>query len=249
MDYLLYNRRSYITGRALATQLGLRYLRSSNKLVRLNKPPKIRYGNSEHNFGKKDTNMNHPENIRLCANSYQFSRWCKENNYLTPYYAKFSMNNIPEYPFLLRRLHHMRGRDIILIEKEADITRISRENLANRYWVPFYLTTFELRVHIINEEVVKVFKKVKEGALADGEFIRTSSKNWHYSIRTKLDDKYIKAQELCINLMKDLGLFFGGIDIAWNNNNKQYIVWEVNTAPGLSSPTLRLYADKLRRYL
>lgn len=248
MNYLLYHKKSYISGRGLATQLGLKPTRSIKKLKKLGKVPVIRYGNSEGHFGNKDTKMNAPDVIRLCANSYHFSRWCEKNNYFTPIYRKFSMTNIPKYPFLLRRLHHMRGRDIILVKSRKDLDSISRQELNKRYWVPFFNTSFELRVHVVNNQIVRMFKKLKSDA-DPKEFIRTSGKGWHYSLRTDSLSKYKKAQDLCVKLTKDLGLFFGGIDLAWDNDNKRYIIWEVNTAPGLSQPTMKVYADALRKYV
>jgi len=249
MDYLLYNRRAYITGRALATQLGLKATRSVKKLKRLGKAPVIRYGCSEGNFGDRDTKINDPKIIKLCANSYYFSRWAKEHGYETPLYRKFSLTNIPEFPFLLRRLHHMGGRDIILINSMDDLRKLSIKQLANRYWVAYTETTFELRVHVINGQIARVFKKINPGAKSRGEFVRSSKKGWRYSLRENLDEKYIKAQKICLNIMEDLGLVFGGIDIAWDNDNRRYVIWEVNTAPGLSQPTLNIYGALLRELL
>jgi len=248
MNYLLYHKKSYISGRGLATQLGLKATRSVEKLRKLGKIPVVRYGNSEGNFGRNDTKINAPDVIRLCANSYHFSRWCEDNDYYTPIYRRFNMTNIPKYPFLLRRLHHMRGRDIILINSRDDLSKISRRELDGRYWVPFIPTTFELRVHVINNQVVRIFKKLKAD-INEKDFIRTSGKGWHYSLRVGSFNKYAKAIELCLNLTKNLGLFFGGIDLAWDNINKRYIIWEINTAPGLSKPTMKIYADALRRYI
>jgi len=247
MNYLLYHKKSYKTGRGLATQLGLKPTSNSRQLVRMKRPPTVRYGNSEHNFGENDTKINHPDVIKVCANSYHFSRWCIEHNFYTPRYQKFDNNNIPEFPFLLRRLNHRAGKDIIIINDATELNKIKRNVLKQRYWVPYIETTFELRVHIIDKQVVRVFKKIKPGALDDGEFIRTVDRGWKYSLRTNLDEKYAQAQQLCINLTEDLGLFFGGIDIAWDIKNRRYVVWEVNSAPGLNSQTIKIYADILRR--
>ena len=249
MEYLLYHKKSYITGRALATHLGIKPTRSIDRLKKRGKAPIIRYGNSQGNFGNKDTEFNNPKVISLCANSYHFSRWCKENGYITPLYQRFSTNNIPKYPFLLRRLYHMRGRDIIKINNRKDINKLTANQLAKRYWVPYIETTFELRVHIVAGKIARVFKKTNPGALEQGEFIRSSVKGWHYSLRTNLDAKYQKAQSTCLSIAKELGLGFGGIDIAWDNINKEYVIWEVNTAPGLSQPTLNIYGGILREVL
>lgn len=246
MKYLLYHKRSYKSGRGLATQLGLKPTRNVGKLIRSNNPPVIRYGNSDNDFGKRDTKINAPFVIKLCANSYRFGLWCEEHNYFTPRYRRFHLNKIPEFPFLLRKLHHRAGKDIIVINNKDDLNKVNRDVLIQRYWVPYIETTFELRVHVIDGKIARIFKKIKPGALDDGEFIRTANKDWKYSLRTNTNEKYGKAQALCLKLAKDLGLFFGGIDIAWDNKNKRYIIWEVNTAPGLNSQTLKIYADILR---
>ena len=250
MGHFLYHPRSFRTARSLARLMRIPFNRNIERIKRKGSYPSIRYGCS---FGKfrKDTKINSPEVIRLCANSYWFGKWAQDNEFNVPYYRRFDWNNLPEYPFLLRRLHHMAGRDIIIIKSEQDLTRIRRNILSQRYMVDFVPTTSELRVHIINEKIIRVFKKVKPGHIERGEMIRTSRHGFHYSVRLDetLDNKYQKAQELAINISKKLGLFFGGIDMAWNREKKEYIIWEINTAPGLNSVTQQMYAKELRRYL
>jgi carbamoylphosphate synthase large subunit len=249
--YLLYHRKSFRTARSLARLLKIRYNRDALNIYRRGHYPIIRYGNSEGDFGINETNMNSKELISLCANSYYFGKWAKENNFWVPYYSKFNWNSIPEYPFLLRKLNHIAGTDIIIVNNERDLMRIPRRMLSERYTVKFVPTTFELRVHIINGEIVRVFKKVKKGHLENEEYIRTSRRGFHYSLilpETR-ENKYIKAQQLCLDVADKLGLFFGGVDIAWCKEKSEYIIWEINTAPGLNTETLRMYAERLRRFI
>lgn len=250
MGHFLYHPKSFRTARALARKLRIPFNRRIEQIKRKGSYPVIRYGCSHGTF-RKDTNINSPEVIRLCANSYWFGRWAKDNEFNVPYYRKFDWNNLPEYPFLLRRLHHMAGRDIIIIKNEQDLQRIRPGILRQRYMVDFVPTTYELRVHIINGKILRIFKKVKPGHLERGEMIRTSRHGFHYSLRLDdtLENKYQKAQELAVNVATKLGLFFGGIDMAYNKEEKEYIIWEINTAPGLNSVTLDMYAKELRRYL
>jgi glutathione synthase/RimK-type ligase-like ATP-grasp enzyme len=248
MNYLLYNKGSYITARSLATKLGLKATSNPAKIKQADKSPIIRYGNSDGEF-RKDTILNSSEVIHICSNSLHFCKWAKQNGFISPIYTKFNPDNIPEYPFLLRMLYHKRGSDIILIKSKADLNKLSRQVLLNRWYVPFIETTFELRVHVVCGEIARIFKKEKPGAIAAGDFIRTSRTKWKYSIRTNLGERYQAAQDICIDLANKLGLGFGGVDIAWDNNNRKYIIWEVNSAPGLSKPTLEVYANILRNHI
>jgi len=34
-----------------------------------------------------------------------------------------------------------------------------------------------------------------------------------------------------------------------NKEKKEYIIWEINTAPGLNPNTMRIYANELREYI
>lgn len=250
MGHFLYHPKSFRTARELARALRIPFNRNIDHIQRRRSYPVIRYGCSHGNF-YRDTHINSPEIIRLCANSYWFGKWAKDNEFNVPYYRRFDWNNLPEYPFLLRRLHHMAGRDIILIRNEHDLMRVPRHVLARKYMVDFVPTTYELRVHVIDGKVLRIFKKVKPGHLERGEIIRTSRHGFHYSLRLDdtLEEKYGKAQELAVDIANKLGLFFGGIDMAWNRENKEYIIWEINTAPGLNSVTLRMYANELRKHI
>jgi len=250
MGHFLYHPKSFRTARELARLLRIPFNRNIDQIKRKRSYPVIRYGCSHGEF-YKDTNINSPEIIRLCANSYWFGRWAKDNEFNVPYYSRFDWNNLPEYPFLLRNLYHMAGRDIIIIKSEQDLMRIRRNILAQRYVVDFVPTSSELRVHVINSKIVRIFKKVKPGHIERGEMIRTSRHGFHYSLRLDetLNNKYQKAQELAVNISSKLGLFFGGIDMAWNKEKKEYIIWEINTAPGLNPNTMRIYANELREYI
>lgn len=248
MNFLLYNKKSYITARSLATQLGLSPVKNVRRLVVLDKPPLIRYGCSNHNFGERDTKINSPQAIRNCANAIRFSEICNTiHDIYTPYYKKFDAYNIPEFPFLLRAAYHRAGKDIIYINSQSTLDTIPIHILRNRYTVPYIKTKFELRVHIAFGKVLRIFKKVMPTDFNKEYLIRSMSNGWHYSLRN--NSMFLKAQQLSINVADRFGLAFCGVDIAWDLENNRYIIWEVNTAPGLSQNTMNLYANSIREYL
>jgi carbamoylphosphate synthase large subunit len=251
--YLLYNEKSYITGRALASHLGLRYHRNAENLMRRGHYPAIRYGNSDGIF-VRDTNMNSAKVIKICADSLRFSKWAKEHDIFTPIYQKVpAIGKLPKFPFLVRTRWHRAGQDIRIIREKQDMYRLYRrlgpELFTSRYWVPFYETEYEIRVHYILGNVPRIFVKESTPEVNLYNPIRTSPNGWHYSIRNNLDEKYQKAQQLVCEVAEKLGLAFGGFDLAWSPKYKKYIIWEINTAPGLNSNTLEVYAEHLRPHV
>lgn len=254
MKYLLYHPRSYISARGLSTQLGLKpiSLRKVDRLISKDTPPTIRYGVSSHDWNERDTNINSPNVIKICADSLRFSKKAAELSLFTPIYHRFTVTQIPPYPFLLRKRWHRAGIDIMIINNDEELERAEKElgnEIYERYWVPVYKTAYELRVHVVMNNIARIFVKQKTDEVAEDSFIRTSVRGWHYSIRENLDSKYTKAKDIAIHIAETLGLSFGGIDMAWYPDTKQYIIWEVNTAPGLSINTMKVYGDLLRRHV
>lgn len=245
MNYLLYNKGSFISARLLATLLGLKAVNNPSK-VNYGKVA-IRYGNSYGNFND-DTSINKPDVIKLCSNSILFCNWCLDNGFYTPQYMGVDkVDKNVEIPFLLRKKYHKQGKDIILIKSTEDFERESlKEDFVDTYFVPFIKADIELGVHLVNKKVVKVFKKVLNEE--NSTFIK-NQKSCHFHIINDLDNNFKTAQSLCENLFEKLDLNFGRVDIAYNSDTKKYIIWEVNTAPGLNKVTAQLYAEKLREII
>lgn len=241
MKYLFTHKKSFPSGRILATKLGLKVTsRDSN----IKEPPVIRYGNSSKPFGDNDTKLNFPDIIRLCSNSLLFSSFCAEHNFKSPIYYKHTENL--DYPFLLRRKYHVAGLDIIYIENEEQLNNV--KDLYGYYKVPFFETEYEIGVHIVMEKVVKIFKKIKIDSNSH-PFIRSMRKGYRYSLISNLDNNFKRAQELAISLSKEMNLNFGRIDMAFLSKERDYIIWEVNSAPGLNNNTAELYATTLRKVI
>ncbi len=240
MNWLLYNKGSFVSAKLLATLLGLKATINPDKV----KDGKllIRYGNSHGDFAE-DTTMNSPDVIRICSDSIKFSKWCLENGFNTPTYSPFESSNEYEYPYLLRKKYHKQGDDIILVNTSKDIP----DQTYDRFYVPFVDTDVELGIHLVNGKAIKLFKKVAMNE--QSSFIRNNKRGYHFKIINDMEHNYKIAQEICENLFVKLGLNFGRVDIAYNSNTKRYIIWEVNTAPGLNKLTSELYAQVLRELI
>ena len=239
MNYLLYNKGSFISARLLATLLGLKAINNPYKVE--DGKVVIRYGNSFGNFDQ-DTNINSADVIKLCSNSLNFSKWCLENGFNTPEYSPFDLGKTYEFPFLLRNKYHKQGKDIEFIQSSEDLVGIN----ISKYHVPYIQADLELGIHLVNKKVTKIFKKVLN--IENSSFIK-NQKTCHFHLVNDLDSNFNFAQTLCENLFEKLDLNFGRVDIAYNSDTKKYIIWEVNTAPGLNKITSQLYAEKLREVI
>lgn len=240
MRYLLYHKTSATTAKVLAKKLELEV---SSKL--LSDYPTIRYGNSSNPLSI-DTPYNSPDSIRTCSNSIKFSNFCREYGFNSPIYTRLEDMDRSEieYPFLVRRKYHKSGADIVFIQDEGGLHQFIDERGSDGFYhVPFIKTSYEIRVHVINNRVVRLFRKQKDG---EDNYIRSTKFGWSYSLRTT---KYTKAKELAVNLATALDIYFVAFDMAWNKYKREYVVWEANSAPGLNNTTLDVYADLLREVI
>jgi len=246
MQTLLYNRKSYVSARALATNLGLKPI-SDRKVDDLSSSPLVRYGSSKGSFSE-DTDINSRSAISLVSNSMKFSEFCFSNGFFSPIYRRFHIEDDIEFPFLLRDNYHHGGKDIVFVENKEQLESIPFEDTYGKYYVPFYDTQYEIRIHWMFGDIIKLFVKRPIDS-EKASFIRSSYKGWRYSLREDIENKYTKAKEITHSLCAALDIRFCAIDMAYSKERDQYIIWEVNSAPGLNLNTLKLYAERLREYL
>lgn len=106
----------------------------------------------------------------------------------------------------------------------------------------------EYRVHIMGGEVIRVQQKRKRRGNTYGESeneIRNSASGWVFcqdgiTLPDGVGDAAVRAVGV-------LGLDFGGVDVGYAEGGNA-VVFEVNTAPGLTGTTLTSYAGQLGRY-
>ena len=245
---IIYNQESGITAKKLAANLKLKAIKNDESIIALHNrlPIKIRYGNS-HLKQRHDTKYNSVETILLCSNSLAFSNFCQNNNILSPIYTPINrMEKKPNFPFLVREKYHRAGRDIQIIETNKDLTI----QMATKFHVPFIPTKYEIRIHYILGNVERIFLK-EPGPDTDIKYpIRSSNFGWHYKGQAHQDEnRYTKARELALQVAEITGLQFGAFDMAWVPQMKKYIIWEINTAPGLNDHTLEIYTNLLRKII
>jgi hypothetical protein len=107
----------------------------------------------------------------------------------------------------------------------------------------------EYRIHVFKGRVIDVQKKKRkldhEGITASG--IRNLANGWIYA-RSDVSVP-TKATAAAIDAVHTVGLDFGAVDIGYNQHLDKAILFEINTAPGLTGTTLEKYAEALTNYL
>lgn len=242
MDYILCNHNIFPSTRILRDSIfslsGKRFLITGYP-ERCKNYPIIRYGNSFGNFSK-EIGLNSPAFISLCANKKMFSELLLHNSFYTPEYRK---DKDLEFPLLIRQtLFGHGGEGIILCKNEEEF----KQNWRDNYWTKYIPTQFELRVHVLGDKIVKIFRK---DSIEKEEFPIRNNATCHFSIRDP--EKYSKLKELIndLNILFSLveGVNFGfyALDVGWNSDRKEYFIFEANSAPGLNEHTANVYADFL----
>lgn len=239
--YLIYNRHSYITAKKLAKELGLV---AKNDREQISDMPIIRYGSSRY-FGFNNPQINNIESIMSASNKYLSLGILNQTGITVPKIYVTSCMDSMKYPVLARKNYHKQGRDIILCNNEEEAFSALQSN--RDYFVEFVEARAEYRLHCVNNEIVKIFRKVKEDAIPD-DFIRCVRNGWGF-YRVDTEQDWLQPMKTkAIESLKALGLYFGAVDMI-HSIDRRFVVLEVNSAPALNTDTLNIYAEKLHRWL
>jgi len=240
MNYMLATKISYTSARALSTLLGLKLTASPEKI---NGELKIRYGNSLPTSQDETNVVNSANVIKLCSNSELFSTFCKENDIFSPDYIPIQKVVVQDvkFPVLARNKYHHQGLDIKLIENAEGF--LVEKNIYGRFMVNFIPTSFELGLHVCKGKVLKIFKK--EPLEDCHPFIRNIRCGYHFKVVSNLEDNFVLAQKVVLEAFEKLGLTFGRADVGYVKELRKYVIFEINTAPGLNHLTADLYAKQL----
>lgn len=195
----------------------------------------IRYGSSAIVRDIEETGYNSPELISVASSKYRFSELMRNGEVYSPIYSR---GNPEEFPVMIREsLTSSGGRGIHIAKSEEDFKELWRNNF---YWTKYLFLDFELRVHIIDGQIVRIFKKEEREQM---EFPIRNNSVCDFKLRDlkyypKLDD-FIKS--ICAITTLTKGFF--GADIGWDTKKKEYFVIEINSAPGLNENTAKSYAE------
>uniref|UniRef100_A0A6H1ZM37 ATP-grasp fold RimK-type domain-containing protein n=1 Tax=viral metagenome TaxID=1070528 RepID=A0A6H1ZM37_9ZZZZ len=200
---------------------------------------KTEYSNREWRF---KIVLNKSSVINLVKDKLECSIFLLEHGVRTPivYTRKES---IPSHKFpVLRRLRfHSRGRDILRVDDRLQLNEVDGD-----YFVEYIYSTEEYRVHVFNNEVIRIQKKVPTRGEywirnVDHGYILSDTYTHDYPLEEKIIEESIKAS-------KALGLNFGGIDVIVSEEGVPHIL-EANSAPRLNKYGRQLYSFIIKDFL
>ena len=161
-------------------------------------------------------------------------------NSVLQYWDILGTEDIPMFARTILTGHS--GEGIVIARNPSELVE------APLYTAGFH-KTHEYRVHVFNGEVLDFQEKKKR----NGTGGRESSMIWN------ADNDYVfcregvevpeYVQEVAIKAVEALNLNFGAVDIGWKEGRGECVVFEVNTAPGLTGTTLQKYVEKIQTYL
>lgn len=208
----------------------------------------VRYGNSAIDLRmtveEGETNYNDPLIIRLCGNKLSLSRKLMEKEF--PHVVFIRRNpEENEFPIVARdELNRGGGIGIRVIE---NMQSFEDGDVVN-YWTPWYNFKFELGVHILGGEIVRVFKKIREEGLEEEKYpIKNTQRGYKFSLRENWKEHYRGLDKFVKKLYEIVPIQFARLDIGYDRDAGSYRLIEINSAPDLSQNvhTLELYANFL----
>lgn len=116
------------------------------------------------------------------------------------------------------------------------------------FYSRYYPKTHEFRAHVFRGKVIDFIEKRArpvEGLPPPDREVRSWSNGWVFSHNLSVEEStLVPLKEACVKAVACLGLDFGTVDILAilektevPRRMKSYRICEVNTAPGLESPT------------
>lgn len=107
-------------------------------------------------------------------------------------------------------------------------------------YVEYIKKTEEYRVHVVNGNAIFVQQKKKRAGFEqdkDEKLIRNHDNGWVFCIADS-DEVQDDVKHQAIKAVAAAGLHFGAVDIVVGRDDGLAYVLEINTAPGITSPTL-----------
>lgn len=204
----------------------------------------IRYGNSRYGDIVGNTECNPIATIMMAGNKLSLSNFLKNREF--PHVEYF--RNVPErFPIVARDELNRGGGVGIRIVENKDQYMNGNPVLDWTYWYNF---KFELGVHILGGEIVRVFKKIREEGLEEEKFpIKNTQRGYKFSFRSNWKESYTGLSKFVKKLYELVPIQFARLDVGFDSNSGGYRLIEINSAPDLSQNrnTLDLYAEFLAK--
>ena len=244
--YIVYNKRSCVTGRALFEKLkeigidGYRIRRSINNNPRRPASAIIRWGESQVDRINTDIDINTSEAVNNAADKMIMAE---------------KLIDAPDVTFPpcsrstpVDELRDDQGK--FFVRNQYDHIRYTANvSATDRYVVKNIDKAREFRVHVFEEKVIGVYEKVPH-ADSDGMIRKDDNSDFK---RLDMADRDVRhaipgVRPQAKAAVKALGLVYGGVDVAIGRDGTVYVL-EVNSAPALNEPNIDRWAILFKNYI
>jgi hypothetical protein len=237
--YLLYNKRSCVTGKQIFDEMkgrlkGLSFRRIMNKEPAKKPSLIVRWGSSSFNFNCEE--INSKEAVNNASNKLEMMKIL----------SKTEGVEIPEISFDSSNYKHLLDTDGLAYFRNANdqIRYRSSWVAGDKYCVKTLDKAHEYRVHIFKNSTVGIYEKIPESANVK------IFKNDNCTFRRI--DMSLESSRKALNgvrpmakiAVEALGLTFGGVDVVLSSNGSVRIL-EVNSSPALNSLNIGRFCDLL----
>lgn len=225
--------------RALSRAITVSINRAGTPPVSRNHNKVINWGCTELTTAPGATVYNKPANVKVAVNKrLTFAALAAANVPTVPVVTKLPEDRRTRTYFARDLLTSSQGQGIRIIRPQ-DPTPETQAPLYTQYVKPMV----EYRVHVAFGKAISVQAKLKrrgEERTDDGQLIRNLANGWVFAVN-EIRPIDPQGSQVAVNAVAALGLDFGAVDMILSQNGN-YLVLEVNTAPGLSAPsTLEAY--------
>lgn len=236
--YLIYSRHGHVSGAELADRLGIPHGRELpderyDYVVRWGTSQRIRYIPSEKTWNLRRAIANN-------SNKLNSLRTMRNEGVRVPNFS----TNVRDvgFPCMGRGRSHMQGRDVQIYMQMEDIRQYGESD----YYMEYIPKRKEYRVHVIDDEVVKVSEK----RFTNPEDVEYDPLVWNYHTGWTFHHPSERHTGIYLAMpaIKSLDLDFGAVDMLLGEDGNMYVL-EANTCPGLSESSLDSYERKFRQLL
>jgi len=244
------------SAKALAEALGGKTLkREGSAFVPRNNKKVVNWGSSDCPWEGLNTGVG----IQAVSNKLFWFRHLKNLS------AAFPNGSFPSVPKVTESREEALGwntgvmaRTVLNGHSGAGIVYKDRQHLAElpeaSLYVEYIPKDSEYRVHVFNNEVVDVQRKIKDPNREVTDWKVRSHDNGFIYARNDVEGRSYREtcpEDVLVQAKRALvcsGLVFGAVDVIWSvKKNKAYVL-EVNSAPGLEGESVNVYATAIKAY-
>ena len=251
--YIVYNKRSCVTGKALFDELkerkvgGYTWRRRMKPSKRFQLQPNliIRWGNSLIPEREGAVEINNREGVRRASDKGQMMKILSSSQDVpTPQVIFFDENG-------RERLDELRDQEgKAFFRNTHDQVRYRSNPIeGDKYALRHVKKNREFRVHIFENKTIGIYEKIPEDSEQriykndNSTFKRLDMSN--ENIRKDL----IGIRPICRAAVKELGLDFGGVDVLMEGTGQRakLFINEVNSSPALNEPNVKRWVDEIEK--